>query len=194
MNHEKLHSLLLLFFFFFNACLSLAMYVKINMQECGGLSSTESILMSGWHTKHGFPLAKQLDLMELSANVSSTAADGKRPSQEKSGLKKKSLFAEFVKKNGIGFLGIDNTPSERTLERAIPQRDYVEPLRFNSEFKDTCDMKPEGTHEGNSIEDMECGSAMKQEYESTAAETWERYTLSLIVGNFGFSYADLSLA
>lgn len=133
--------------------------------------------MTAGHAKHGFPVVPELDFARTPADDSS---DAKKPK------KKKSLFAEQFESKDMAFFGIDVTSS--TLSSMPSERDFVEPI-FISQLTGrlSIDRRPEDAPEaeGDSCSDMDQSGDMmlKDDYSSTASETWDRFALLWAVCN-----------
>lgn len=104
-----------------------------------------------------------------------------RPSDSNSSKKipgkKKSLFAQMFEKKGPGFFGI-NPMSSMGATPLIPhgERDRVEPVSIGGDIvEQSRDMEYQPAQEGVGGTQCSGGEALKENFSSTAAATWDRY-------------------
>ena len=109
--------------------------------------------------RDGFPAVAELD-MGLLARMPSSGGNSTK--------KKKSLFARQFEDKDMSFFGINSEPLTGIGKSSISQKDCVEPILIGEDGR----KEPE-----QEVMEMESSGVEEAEYDSTAAETWDRYRM-----------------
>lgn len=143
--------------------------VSVLHQEKGLGHSSVDPMATRHAARDGFPAVAKLDMGLLARAASSSG------NSTKNTKKKKSLFARQFENKDISFFGINSEPLTLTGigKSSISQKDCVEPILIGGE-----DVRKESAVLKQEVMQMESSGetdVLKEQYDSAAAETWDRY-------------------
>lgn len=106
------------------------------------------VTMTTLHTKHGFPIVRELDFTSARTTVGSrgTGGSGVLPGSNRLKKKTKSLFSKQFENKELDFFGIDINPVTDAVRDLRSRKDFVEPICLATEIR-------------NQGSGMECGQA-----------------------------------